>query len=47
MAKDPVCEMEMDEKKTKNRKSYRGKMYYFCSPTCRWAFEGNPQQFVK
>jgi Cu+-exporting ATPase len=46
MPKDVVCGMEVDEKKAAKVK-YKGKTFYFCSPTCQWAFESNPKQFVK
>lgn len=46
MVKDPVCGMELGEKKAA-KKSYKGKTYYFCSPSCQWAFEQNPKQFAK
>jgi len=46
MTKDLVCGMEIDEKKGSNVK-YKGKTYYFCSPTCQWAFKENPEQFLK
>lgn len=46
MTKDPVCGMDVDENKAAKTK-YKGKTYYFCSPTCQWAFESNPQQFLK
>ena len=46
MTKDPVCNMEIDEKKA-SKGEYKGKAYYFCSPTCQWAFNENPKQFVK
>lgn len=46
MAKDPVCKMEVNEKKA-SKLDYKGKEYYFCSPTCQWAFKENPKQFVK
>lgn len=46
MAKDLVCGMEVDEKKAA-KKEFEGRAYYFCSPTCEWAFEKNPGQFVK
>ena len=47
MAKDPVCGMEVDEKKAAAKSKYKGKAYYFCAPSCQWAFENNPEQFVK
>ncbi len=46
MAQDPVCKMEVDEKKAA-KKEYKGKTYHFCSPTCQWAFETEPEQFTQ
>ncbi len=46
MAKDIVCGMNVDPKKA-GKSKYKGKTYYFCSPTCKWAFDNNPGQFVK
>ncbi len=46
MAKDVVCGMEVDEKKA-IKEVYKGKTYYFCSPSCQWAFKQNPEQFLK
>ncbi len=44
--KDLVCNMDVDEKKA-SKIEYKGKNYYFCSPSCQWAFNENPKQFVK
>ncbi len=46
MAKDPVCGMELDEKKAGARVEYQGQTYYFCSPGCKAAFEKDPQKYV-
>ncbi len=46
MKKDPVCGMEVDEKKS-DKLTYKDKTYYFCSPTCQWAFTKAPKQFIK
>ena len=46
MTKDSLCKMKVDENKAAKGK-YKGKTYYFCSPTCQWTFEENPTQFVK
>ena len=46
MAKDVVCGMSVDEKKGDNLK-HKGKTYYFCNSTCKWAFKSNPEQFIK
>jgi len=47
MAKDPVCGMEVDEKKATQKTFYRGKTYYFCSATCKKEFDRDPGKFVK
>ena len=46
MEKDLVCGMDVDEKKASKLK-HKGKVYHFCSPTCKWAFKENPRQFLK
>ncbi|MGI0008309.1 MAG: YHS domain-containing protein [Nitrosopumilaceae archaeon] len=45
MTKDVVCGMECKEGKIIS--TYEDKTYSFCSPTCKWAFDTNPEQFVK
>jgi YHS domain-containing protein len=47
MAKDPVCGMDIDEKKAAARTEYEGKTYYFCSPSCSKSFQANPRAYVK
>jgi YHS domain-containing protein len=47
MAKDPVCGMEVDEKKAAAKSEYKGKTYYFCAPGCKRAFDENPERYVK
>jgi len=44
MAKDLVCGMDVDEKKSTKAK-YNGKEYYFCSSACKKVFEKNPEKF--
>jgi len=46
MAKDPVCGMDVDEKKAAAKSEYQGKTYYFCSPGCKRAFDKEPQKYV-
>ncbi len=43
--KDPVCGMEIGEKG--DSIIHEGKEYRFCCASCRWAFEKNPDQFIK
>jgi YHS domain-containing protein len=46
MAKDVVCGMNVDEK-SDNKVNYKGKIYYFCSHSCQWEFEKDPERFIK
>lgn len=46
MAKDPVCGMEVDEKKAAATYTYKGVTYYFCAPGCKKAFEQNPEKYL-
>jgi YHS domain-containing protein len=47
MAKDPVCNMNVDEKTAEYKTTHNGKAYYFCAPGCKKAFEANPQKYLK
>ncbi len=47
MAIDPICKMEVDEKITKFKSEYKGKIYYFCAPGCKKEFEANPEKYIK
>jgi YHS domain-containing protein len=46
MAKDPVCEMDVDEKTAKWKSTYQGKTYYFCAPGCKADFDEDPEKYV-
>jgi YHS domain-containing protein len=46
VAKDPVCKMEVDEKKAAARSKYKGKAYYFCAPGCKKSFDANPEKYI-
>lgn len=46
MAKDPVCGMQVDEKKAAGKSEYQGQTYYFCSSGCKAAFDKEPQKYV-
>jgi P-type Cu+ transporter len=46
MAKDLVCDMNVDEKTAKWKTNYQGKTYYFCAPGCKKTFEANPQKYI-
>jgi len=47
MAIDPVCKMEVDEKKAAAQYEYKGKKYYFCAVGCKERFAKDPEQFIQ
>jgi YHS domain-containing protein len=46
MAKDPVCGMQVDERSAEATSEYRGKIYYFCSASCKATFDKNPEKYA-
>ncbi len=46
MVKDPVCGMEVDEKKATNTATHQGQTYYFCGAGCQKAFEKAPHKYL-
>jgi Cu+-exporting ATPase len=46
MAVDPVCKMDVDEKKAAAKSEYKGKKYYFCAVGCKKAFDANPEKYL-
>jgi len=46
MAIDPVCKMQVDEKKAPAKSEYKGKTYYFCALGCKKAFDANPEKYL-
>ena len=47
MAIDPICKMEVDEKKAAATFEYEGKRYYFCALGCMQKFSQDPEKFLK
>jgi YHS domain-containing protein len=47
MAIDLVCGMTVDEKKAPAKSEYKGKIYYFCAPGCKRAFDKDPEKYIK
>lgn len=47
MAKDPVCGMDVDEKKAAATSVYQGTSYYFCAKGCKVAFDKSPEKFLR
>lgn len=46
MAKDPVCQMMVDEKQAAATAVYQGVAYYFCAAGCKRAFEQSPEKYI-
>lgn len=46
MAKDPVCGMQVDEKKAAGSATHGGRTYYFCSAGCKATFEKVPDKYA-
>jgi YHS domain-containing protein len=47
MAKDPVCGMNVEEKKAAATAVHDGKTYYFCSVSCKATFEKAPAKYAE
>jgi len=47
MAKDPVCGMEVDEKRAAATSTYRENTYYFCAKACKVAFDKEPEKYAE
>ncbi len=45
MAKDPVCNMNVDEKTAKNISELNGQKVYFCRTECKETFDQNPAKY--
>jgi Cu+-exporting ATPase len=46
MATDPVCGMEVNEKKAAATATHQGKTYFFCAPSCKATFVKAPEKYV-
>lgn len=46
MTRDPVCGMQLEEIDAAGTAQYKGKTYYFCSPSCKAAFEKEPEKYA-
>jgi YHS domain-containing protein len=45
MMKDPVCGMQVDEKKAP-KSTFQGKQYAFCGPDCKATFDAKPETYA-
>jgi YHS domain-containing protein len=44
--RDPVCGMEVDPNTATEAVEYKGKTYHFCGPSCKEAFEKDPERYL-
>jgi YHS domain-containing protein len=47
MPSDPVCRIDLDEQNAIATSEFQGKIYWFCTHTCKEAFEEDPERFIK
>lgn len=47
MMKDPVCGMQVDEKKAAATSMHGGQRYAFCSQDCKTKFDQNPDRYAQ
>jgi YHS domain-containing protein len=46
MAKDPVCNMQVDEQKAAGSTLYKGVTYFFCAKGCKEKFDKDPEKYL-
>lgn len=46
MAKDPVCDMDVDMRTAQHKSEHKGQTYYFCAPGCKKEFDAEPEKFL-
>jgi len=44
--KDVVCGMMVDPDVANHKSEYKDRIYYFCSPRCKTAFNEEPEKYV-
>ncbi len=47
MPSDPVCRIDLDEQNAIATSEYQGRIYWFCTHTCKESFDEDPERFVK
>jgi P-type Cu+ transporter len=47
MTSDPVCGMQIDEKKAEGEIEYEGHTYFFCASGCRKKSAQDPKRYVR
>jgi Cu+-exporting ATPase len=47
MAKDPVCQMDVEPKQAAGQSTYHGQTYYFCAVSCKAKFDAEPEKYLR
>jgi Cu+-exporting ATPase len=47
MAKDPVCQMDVEPKQAAAQSQYQGQTYYFCAAGCKAKFDADPGRYLR
>jgi len=47
LIRDPVCGMWIEPDDAADIMLYEDKIFYFCAPGCKKAFEKEPEKFIK
>jgi YHS domain-containing protein len=47
MAKDPVCQMDVEPKHAAAQSQYQGQTYYFCAVGCTAKFDADPGKYLR
>ncbi len=47
MAKDPVCQMDVEPKHAAAQSQYQGQTYYFCASGCKAKFDADPGKYLR
>lgn len=45
--RDPVCGMWIEPEYAADIEIFKEKIFYFCAPGCKIAFEKEPEKFIK
>ena len=46
MGLDPVCKVEVNPESAEAQAEYCGLTFYFCSETCKEAFDRDPERYI-
>ena len=44
---DPVCRIDLDEQNAIVSSEYHGKVFWFCTHTCKQAFDEDPERYLR